>query len=370
MRKTLLAALVVSVGLGGQAYAQHEKEATLTFSLSHQYQKPVKVNGVETRLSWPGIDECSTSSGGAVTVTYKSQTKKIATANIIKSMSAALFKNANGSRNAGKWTTKAVLVISEYENIDIAPPYPTYPTWMPVPGDQGQGAIAHGSGQLWTEPYDTVGFAWPNDNSIRWNYIDLDPACAPDAVNYFHLTRIWVKDPSNADSTLQCFEVTPFFEIEEAYCYFCWDTIDRVTDGSISTSSTVGSICERGPSCGLKGSGTTKWFSTIRFNNTEDNFNLVPFYMPTLGLIIPCPAQATFSDTTDATLQFTVHGIMTYKWSYKALGKDEPIVCIGSMNASVQGFGMTPYCGVFTGSVAIAEKIILASDCCVCSVGP
>lgn len=365
MRKTLAAALVVSVGLGGQAYAQHEKEATVNFSLTHQFQKPVKVNGVESRLSWPAIEACNG------TVSYKSVSKKITSQNIIKSISAAISWNqTTGKRNSALWTSSAVLVMSEYENVLIAPPYPNYPTWMPVPGDLPGGELGNlGSSQLWTEPWTTEGFAWPNDNSIRWNYIDLDPDCAPDAVNYEHHTRFWIKDPKNVSSLYQCFEVTPFFEIEEAYCYFCWDTIDRVTDGSITSGLSGGAICERGPSCGVKGSGTTKWYATIRFNNTVDNFNLLSWYRINYELLVnPTPAQVG-ADFSDLSLQFTVSGVMTYKWSYKQLGKDEAIVCIGTMSANLQGFGASPYCGVFTGSVSIPEKIILAEQCCQCSTG-
>jgi len=50
MNKTLVAALMVSVGLGGQAFAENVKEGVMTFSLTRQYE--LSTNFTSTKVSW------------------------------------------------------------------------------------------------------------------------------------------------------------------------------------------------------------------------------------------------------------------------------------------------------------------------------
>ena len=89
---------------------------------------------------------------------------------------------------------------------------------------------------------------------------------------------MFVIDSKNPNPNLQCFDVTPFFAFEESYCKFCWDTMDRVTDGSITRGQTVSDPpCAGGlTQCGVKGSGTTKIYWTVKFNSADELSNLNP----------------------------------------------------------------------------------------------
>jgi hypothetical protein len=343
-----MAALVVA-GVASQAFAQHVKEATLNFSLTHQYQYLVTVNGSpsDTDLSWTALVD-----GDCLdTLKYTSKSKKITQKEIIKAIGFTL---------GGSFTTKATLVLDNYDNILRAPPYPRYPWWMPGQEDEEGSTYP-----VWTHPEERV--EWPDENYIRWSWIMwLDDTFEYEA-------NVWVKDPSNANSDWRCVNVTPFFEIEENYCFFCWDTMDRVTDGSIQELGSSPVPCfENNTDCGLKGSGKTKWYWTIRFNNTQNNpffYNdtWLYYWQDWLGFNVNPPALAAYGAAASYSMIWTIGGVVTYSWAYKALGSGEPIDVIGSLSGNVLGYGATPFCGVITGSVSMPEKIILATDCCACT---
>jgi hypothetical protein len=205
---------------------------------------------------------------------------------------------------------------------------------------------------------------WPAEYVIGWGIMDVGPV--------WNGARVIVKDPNNANSLLRCFDVTPFFSIEEAYCKFCWDTHDRITDGSITAGESINSPPCSGVTslCGRKGSGTTKWYMTLKFNNTQTNPKLAPYYQGFLGMFTDVTTFGVFMSESEAQLSanaliFSVGGIVTYKWAYKALGSSEPVVPIGTMSMpTAQGYGQSPFCGLFWGSVSIAETIQVNKGYC------
>jgi len=348
MRKTLIAALVVA-GVASQAFAQHVKEATLTLSLTHTYQYLVTVNGAPAAndLSWQALvdGDCTD------TLQYTSKTKKITQREVINAIAYTL---------GGAFTTKATLVLDNYDNILKAPPYPRYPWWMPGQ-EEGEGVPY----PVWTHPEERV--TWPDENYIRWSWIVwLD-------TDFEYEANVYVKDPSNANPLWRCVNVTPFFEIDENYCFFCWDTMDRVTSGKIQELADAPVPCfESDSDCGLKGSGTTKWYWTIRFNNTQNNIafywdDWLYYWNDVLGFEVNPPALAAYGTAAQYAMVWTIGGVVSYSWSYKALGSGEPIDVLGTLSGNVLGYGATPFCGVLTGSVKMAEKIIKVEDCCACT---
>jgi hypothetical protein len=157
--------------------------------------------------------------------------------------------------------------------------------------------------------------------------------------------------------------VTGFFSIEEAYCYFCWDTVDRVTKGTFSTGTqiTTGDICIGGTTtaCQTKGSGTTKFYLTIKFNNIiSQNVWINGHYIDDItdgdGWI---PVNYTIPAQNQGAadwLSFSVGGVVTYPWKIKSVNGFA--VAVGTMTMSqANGYGQNPWCGVFTGSVKITE---------------
>jgi len=360
MRKTLIAALVIA-GAASQVEAQHVKVATMTFSLTHQYQSSVvdksgyayeparpRDNSVPPNwMSWWVLDN------GLNSVKYTSKTKKITTANVISAISYTLSQKS-------VFSSQARLVVVDYENVMTFPPYPNLP-WM-----------IDAAGALPTYNWPAGGANWPDEAVIRWNYhyttaggelSDLGLGAEG------HNTQVWILDAPNANPLWRAVNVSPFFEIEENSCMFCWDTVNRVTDGNLTPAPNVACI---GGGGGVSGCGTTKWYSIVKFNNTLGNAHIDPalsadaqaYYAETAanggkGFTTMAPAPVgTGVAGVDRALWFTVGGVVTYKWCYKALGTDEPVVPIGTMNmSSAQGYGASPFCGVVTGSVTITEKV-------------
>lgn len=369
MRKTLIAALVIA-GAASQVMAQSAKEATLNFSLTHQYQKDIKVNGQipplnevnNVYMSWPSIVACDG------VVTYKSMSKKVTSQSLIQAISFAF------TQRTSLFTSKAQLVVIRYTNPWALAPYPTLPGYMPY--EESDVNLDGVQDANWTIPTMSADgqATWPDENIIRWDLIQ--PSCAADAERTVNWTHVYIKDPNNPVAIYRCVQVTPFFAFEESYCQFCWDTIDRVTDGSIVAGEIGGEPCLEGPACNLKGSGTTKWFMTARFNNTVMNSHLLKDYWNLLytttladggayGFVAfePLPV-APGQDNVDKALWITVSGVATYKWSYKSAGKGLGVASIGTISVSnAQGYGMSPFCGVVTGSFSIPEKFISQDVC-------
>jgi len=390
---------MVTAGVASSGLAQHVKEGTLNFNLKQDYQALVTTNGTAVSaqafpMSWPTIQNCSGY------VNYKNKVKYIKNKEIIQAISWTLSSatddpSSTAFRTLGLFTTKATLAIYNYDNRLLAPPYPPYMSselaeqnggflYMPLEAidwPDMQGGIynplwfydreTYPQWPEWTFPWNFQK-TWPDENKIRWNYIMDDCVESPTPT---HMVRIFVKDPTNPQPGLRCVEVTPFFEIEEAYCHFCWDTMDRVTVGKITAGTTAKTdyeVCVRSittVTCGRSGKGTTKWYSTVKFNNTSDNAWITRFYLTQWEQFVIGPDLSPNAPGVAYAMWFTVNGIVTYPWSYKALAKNEGLDVFGTMSmSSASGYGAAPFCGVISGSVSIPEKSILEEDCCGCQV--
>jgi len=396
MRRTLIAALVVSTGLGGLAYGQAikaNKVGVLSVSLNNQYQGYQVGNtfGVVTNAggnsgkfwddhSYQAIWRCNRS------VYYKSSSKQVNNSSIIKAINAAFTRDgglftltgtdlAPNPYYGGQFTTGAKIVVVNYENNLKAQPYP--PTEKGLWGNAIDPDPVLGQ-PYWNAPwvYDPLGtrfdLSWPNLNYITWGKPNLaDLGAGPEPV--YDGAKVYLLDPSNAKVSLQCFDVTPFFAFDESLCYYCWDTIDRVTDGTINagTISATGLPCDipGAPTCKRSGSGTTKFYMTLKFNNVINPAAPVPgapntllaIYYTQIRKFDPSWATAYGANLTpgrksesENALNFTVSGLYTYKWSYKAVnGVTE---AMGTMSTTAYGSGYSPMCGLFNGPVSITEK--------------
>lgn len=372
-RKTaILAAIVISASIGCQVLSAASsctpsfKVGNLSFALSDDYQINVLMNGAQaqtTVTSQNGIDlqNCN------ATVQYVDKVAKVNTASVIAAIGKAVGHT---------FTAKAQLGLVNYDNELPAPPYPPYlvdpasDTWngpREFDGENGGFGTANPPGREWI--YSMAN--WPNHVQIDWvDYDDtqlntiVNDSSSGVSANDWPKARVFISDPTGSWS---CLDVTGFFSIEEAYCYFCWDTVDRVTKGKFSTgtSTTIGDICIGGTtsSCQTKGSGTTKFYLTIKFNNIiSQNVWIDGNYINDItfgeGWI---PIDYTIGAENQGAadwLSFSVGGVVTYPW--KIVSVNGHAVAVGTMTMSqANGYGQNPWCGVFTGSV----KIIDSNDC-------
>ena len=420
MKRTIIIALALSASIGSQvdlraaAATGSTKLGNLSFALTDTYQGPNARNWgirdastlLQVTNTVPSLINCA----GAYK--YVSSTMQLNNAAVLRAISSALtgtdYKQVLGSGN-GVFTSKATLEIYHYDNALPAPPYPPY---LPEYDNLGPADTMNGprvpqvdlTASPFTETNVFVDVAlatttplssswiWPNLHQIDWvdydgyasrDYSGLDPSLWPKA-------QVFVSDASNANPLYQCVNVTPFFSFEEAYCYFCWDTVDRVTDGNFSTG-TSGEVCI-GSSCSTKGSGTTRWYMTIKFDNLNavqgiyvanlwldkygpgtpaDPLNIIAPWLPAL-LPYTWPLVQTNNaniPTTvkplaiEAWLQFSVGGVVVYPWKFQTV--NGVYNAFGTMTmAQATGFGNNPWCGVLVGSVKIVEQTDAKTPIC------
>jgi len=328
------------------------------------------------------------------TVKYASLTKQINNVTLINAINAAfttfipftgtpggLF-NTPGSGYTGAFNpATARIVVVNYNNLQQAPPYPpTEDNYSPTI-----------KANVWNAPYNLQGspftgldprningqeiqLNWPNQNYIAWG--KPSPYAGAVGNQVWIGARVFVLDPANANVNLRCFDVTPFFTLEEGFCWFCWDTMDRVTDGTVTRGSTTtisDPPCATGltvSTCGISGSGVTYWYWTVKFNNVNAKFNRNPNYL--LDWYYKGPRSFTGIDSgslyfygadlddtkADQSFQglaFTVSGIATYNWQFQTLS-DGFNWSMGTISSAYMfGHGYSPMCGLFSGTVTIAE---------------
>ena len=365
------------------------KVGNLSFALNNTYQRFVYKNGAQSQFTVYAPPTFET------VITYGTNGLPIAT-NIVASYApvdpgllncdvalkyVALADKINNPRiiaAIGKtlgvvFTPKAQLVLWNYDNSAPAAPYPP---GLPAP-----------MASAWNGPRDSDGnlleslgnYFWPNLDQIDWvnydwpvEYGDVEPP-----TDRWPHAYVYISDPKNPNAALGCVEVTPFFSFEEAYCYFCWDVVDRVTTGNltVTTEPCIGGLCF------TKGSGITKFYLTIKFNNiANETENIWLALGQTYDVTADPPLTAdpgsyadvllqagVFKDTgkgiidlsadpksTLQSLKFTVSGVVTYPWVAKTVdGITAPfgIMTMGQGN----GFSYTPWCGVLVGSVKIVD---------------
>lgn len=327
MKRTLLATLAISACIGSQvlcAATGTMKVGVLSFALTDTYQYRVYLDGVQAEETVQALMDCD------AVVKYESRTEKINNARVLKAIGVALGCN---------FTSKAQMVIVNYDNDIPAPPYPPYlvvPASDTFNGPRDTGALISGME------------TWPNEVQIDWVNYEMETPYD----DLWPKARVFVVDPTNGSAYCDCVDVSMFFSFEEAYCYFCYDTVDRVTKGNITRMTEYsGDICiGTDTDCGTKGSGTTKWYMTIKFNNTDKNF----WFYEATGETSPVNSSSGELGVS-AALWFTVGGVVNYPWKYTA--KDGMYHVYGTMTmAQANGYGQNPYCGVLTGSVKITES--------------
>lgn len=447
MRTTLLTGLLVAAGVGGQAFGydydytpnRANKLGVLQLSLANQYQLYWNGSSSVTKAGTFGVmtapwttktyrwndQSYRTLENCEGSVYYKSASGKVDNVRLIQAINAAmmavdgtnfgLFINpsaVNIWRGAlGVKTTK--LVIARYENEQQAPPYPPNMDvyWNGFVTDTNNPDVWQA--QWYNAPWDsditlaTYGdmyqLQWPNKNAnawgkprtlgdgsgIAWDY-EIAPVISGDVARVGKPgMQVFAIDPKNVNPNLRCFDVTPFFTFEEGVCQYCWDTMDRVTDGIIQKASIVpGSLelpCQApGPTpeavCSVKGSGNTKFFLNIKFNNVSadrsiningagnpllENYYTVIMGGPELGLLtwgtpLAFGARLDAGDRTAsvAALNFEVSGVTTYAWAYKPVAISSTFKvteAMGKMSLTAQGHGWSPMCGILTGPVTITE---------------
>ena len=369
MKKTiLLAALVISASIGSQVAsaataAGTTKVGVLTFALSDTYQQNILQNGVQTQI--PLATETYFANCNA-NLKFVTKTEAINTATVI---------NAIGTALGVHFTSKAQLVVYKYDNTIPAPVYPPY--------------LVNEFGVYGTDPADVYGpltfngpregqfdvanngkdglliaamGQWPNEKQIDWVEYDKVDATGDVGADLWPKSLVRISDPNNAAANLQCLEVTPFFSFEEAFCFFCWDTVYRVSAATIgnTSTSTRGDVCLGGQSssCNLKGSGTTKWYMTIKFNNSAAGLGLNVWLnqVDENGYAYDISPVSGLGNLTFVNQQviFAVSGVVSYPWTIKPLNGHA--TAFGTMTMSqANGYGNNPYCGVLTGSVKITE---------------
>ena len=343
MKKTiLLAALVISASIGSQvasAATAVGKVGVLTFALTDTYQHYVYLNGAQSQSSACELKDCQN------TVKYVTGTEKIDNKRVI---------NAIGKALGVTFTSKAQLAVVNYDN-DL--PNPAYPPYLACENESAPPDTFNAPDDLigGTEVnayYDLTFGAWPNEQQIDWvDYSETtDPASVPSYL--WPKATVRISDPSNGNHNLDCFDVSAFFSFEEASCYFCWDTVDRVTSGTAqTTTATSGDICiANGRSCGLKGSGTTRWYFTLKFNNVANENQYLDLKFNANG---EYPYAVNSVNSADE-LTFVVSGVVSYPWKYKTVNGLGSIWGIMTMSQA-NGYGREPYCGVLAGSVKITE---------------
>lgn len=367
MKKTtaILTAMLVSASIGSQILASTTtscipsyKVGVLTFALSDDYQVNVLLNGSPSQTTVSYLEDCDS------TVKYVDQVVSVNTAKVIAAIGEAMNI---------KFTSKAQLAIVNYDNKLPAPPYPPYldtpasDTWNgPREFDSEDGGFGTANPPA-REIIESMG-EWPNHYQIDWVDYDNTENIDNDTSNTYGITndddqdwpvaRVYVSDPNNSSIYAECVDVTGFFSFEEAYCYFCWDTVDRVTKGSLSVTS-ASEICIGNFGCTEKGSGTTKFYLTVKFNNiiSQNNWingHVIEDYTDGNGWI---PTDYTISSEAQGALywlSFNVGGVVSYPWTIKNVGG--AAWAVGTMTMSqANGYGQIPWCGVYTGSVKITE---------------
>jgi len=344
----MLAALVVSASLGTQvatAATATGKVGVLNFALTDTYQHYVYLNGLQNQVTACALKDCGTTEG----TKYVTGTDKINNARII----GAIEKTLGVS-----FTSKAKLCVVDYDNNIPCPAYPTYLECEFNPTASAPGADTYNapvdyidqSGTFtWVDALldDDFG-AWPNEQQIDWvDYSTTTPNWAASvATGLWPTATVHISDPSNPTVNLECVDVSSFFSFEEAFCYFCWDTVDRVTSGTAAlTTATTGTICTLGSNCAFKGSGTTKWYFTIKFNNNPNDNQFLALQFGATGV-------NTLKSTDE--LVVAASGVVSYPWSFKTVDGLGDVWGTMTM-AQAAGYANDPFCGVLAGSISISE---------------
>jgi len=358
MNKTLIAALIVSVGLGSQAFAQKVKQGNITFSLTRQYQ-------LSTNL---------TLSGGEPTKWQaKTKTAKVTQASILSAIGAVIHRG---------FSSKATLTLArpelsgyyggDRENSLVQ--LPEGQNSFPAPGlFQPAGQIFAKDGTYCTnvtsffrikvqECYDCFYLdSFVTDSTFSRKASDAPPCCSP----------AFTASGSGKDKYYMAFS---FDNTINNGMLISADGTPVITTSStivtnVSFTTNVSEVIDDKVDPPVTNLVTNIIDNTFYVTNTVFVTNTV--YAP-IGLdphdngIVP-DDETGYAAFDVLVGRFTIQGIVTYSWSFKEMNKgagDNDFIGTATMSGAT-GYGfIAKTCCLLTGSMSIAEKLFDASACC------
>ena len=410
MRKKLITALVLGACVSMQVFAS-EKEDTITFSLTAQGQSSVSTSTAVNAGRWSDLP-----------THYKTTTKKLTQADIIKAIGIVLHGNA------GWYSSKASLVLVQGElsgflamDLDLAHSYAehnnsdyldgsyndyTYDDRTDLPNATDTMFAQLPTGRHFQSVPD---YQWDSQNGSY----DIDTPS--DFIGKFPTGhqqpwgQIFVKDPANTHvlSTAadpDCENVTFFFAITVQECYDCYYLNSFISDAIFNFKGTASPV----PCCGgtsvMLGKGVDLYYMTMSFDNTVNNpylnydlFDYVTDQYPvpdnlyvdydgiapgshlnlfnwTVGYEGVYPDALPFFDPIKSgaltmyepfLMRFTLNGIMTYSWNLKFINTSDlwPDF-VGTGTYDVNGYGyIALVCDLLTGTVKFTEKVVNTACC-------
>lgn len=372
---------------GTQLFAQNAKEDVITFSLTRYAQSSVSTSSAANSGNW--------SDGPTI---YKTATYKTTTSDVLKAIAIVLHGNA------GYYDSRAQLVLVQGELGGFFG-YPYVDTLSDVSTTSGDN-IRLATGRNSTN--NPVNGALPPGHNQPWG-------------------QIFVKESDTRGYVTYCENVSFFFAIQVQECYDCFYLNSFITDTTFRFTERNGPPCCAGSSI-TTGSGKDRYYITLQFDNTLNNPYLNPdpreiqvadfggyypagttnllaivnpgefydivggfdglyppsgsFYVKGLqeaddgitpdGLAYVDSIKNNVKNPVDAhpydiyTLRFALNGIATYNWALKFVNKNDSYPdFVGSASIPVTGYGYAQkVCSLFSGTVTIAEKIALATKCC------
>jgi hypothetical protein len=312
MNKTLIAALIVSAGLGSQAFAQKIKQGTITLSLTRQYQ-------LSTNL---------TVSGGEPTKWQaKTKTAKVTQASVLSAIGVVIKHG---------FSSKAQLVLVDGElsgyfggsETDSLVQLPEGQNSYPAPGlFQPLGQIFAKDGTYCTnvtaffrikvqECYDCFYLnSFVTDSTFQRKASDAPPCCSP----------AFTASGSGTDK------------------YYVTLSFDNTVNNSMLVRKEL----------------------VAAAGDVPAHLVEVPIGLDPHDNGITPDDDTGYAAFDTAVCRFSLNGIVTYKWSFKPLASGQDTVFIGTASCPATGYGfIAKTCCLLTGSWSIAEKALDASSCC------
>jgi hypothetical protein len=417
MRKTLITALVLGTCVVTQAFAQNNKEDTITFALTTLGQASVSSSTAVNAGNW-----------SSPPTHYKTVTNKLTQADIIQGIGAVMHNNAKF------YSTKASLVLVQGE----------LSGFLGMDPNLGHVYATHDNDEILDGWYDSDNYYYWDDRTDLPNSTDSLFATLPNGRHFQSVPeyqwdlqddsydidtpadfigkfptghqqpwgQIFVKDPSSRtydDVTYGaaapfCENVTFFFAITVQECYDCYYLNSFVSDAIFNFKGTLSPV----PCCGgtsvMLGKGVDRYYMTMSFDNTVNNpylnydlWDYVDYYEDLESWYVGIDGIAPGSHLNlfywtiwyegvypDAfpyfdpiksgaltvyeayLLRFTLNGIMTYSWTLGFINTSDlwPDF-VGTGTYVVNGYGyIRLVCELITGTVQFTEKSV-KTPCCI-----
>ncbi len=390
MKKILITAAALVACAGTQLLAQNVKQDILTFNLTRQYQLSVSDTTANDAGTW-------TAPSGPPGY-YKTQTTKLATADILRSIAVVLY----GSANAYSSQAKLVLVQGELSGF----------FGLRTTTDPDSGLPTLASNPLYTNsirsitigtnaPFDAVGKFYAGGPQLSTSSLfyrldtgrnyDANPLDGRLALGHDQpWGQVFVQDKN----ATVCDNVTFFFNFYVQECYDCFYLNSFITDSKFVFKNKSGPPCCAGTTAN-QASGKDRYFMEVSFDNTINNSYLDPDsgnyvgwsggpYPGIVGLVETddgvTPDALDYDDSifnnvsfpTDQhpydiyVMRFDIGGIVTYTWSLKLLNSTDPTQeFLGTAQYPVYGYGFIgKVCSLLNGTASFAEKSVKSTTCC------